>query len=365
MDSVELYKLKTDPRCMFLDDDVISNIVGFFSKSNIKINKTPVKQVNIMKTNKIQAKKNQLENKLIMIMNKISDNNMVELLKEYIMNIFIDDDKFDIVQTELFNKMLKDVKFIEYYVKFSIMIFTVEYKRNNYQPKIFIGLLEQNINDDNENIRTACYSIIKHLQKNNFFNDNIIDNISNKLFESEKYLDIYYWFEGLNTDKYIDNIKDVIKKCENLGLTREKILIESLIETNVKPTIVVPVENNVSTPIINILDEYLFIKSLDEVSEYIINECKDIDSKNVFCNEIYKYYANNINDELFELIEKLLKNKVLFKSNLSKGLLIYVNENSADEEIIKNILKFLKKNNITKNIECLFKKYKIKIFYNE
>ena len=43
-----------------------------------------------MKTNKIQAKKDLNENKIIMIMNKISDNNINELIGEYLMNILMD-----------------------------------------------------------------------------------------------------------------------------------------------------------------------------------------------------------------------------------------------------------------------------------
>ena len=38
--------------------------------------------------------------------------------------------------------------------------------------------------------------------------------------------------------------------------------------------------------------------------------------------------------------------------------------NSPESVYIVNILKFLKNNNITKNIEHIFKKYRVKIFYD-
>ena len=69
----------------------------------------------------------------------------------------------------------------------------------------------------------------------------------------------------------------------------------------------------------------------------------------------------------------LIKNKILFRSNISKGLLLFLEEyepkgmidkvNNIDSTYIINILKYLKKNNITKNIEHIFKKYKVKLYY--
>ena len=369
MNSVELYKYKNDPQCMFLEDDTISKIVSFFSKSNIKQMKGPVKQVNIMKTNKIQAKKDMIENKIIMIMNKISENNMNELLIEYITSIFIDEEKYNIIQTELYNKMIKDIKFIEYYVKFSIMIFITEYKRNNFLPNNFIEIIKNNINNDDENIRIACYNIIKNLLKNKFFNNNIIDYISNIIFNTENpehYIDTYHWFNYMDVTKYKDNIINMVNKCNELNMNREKILIESLLENNnvTSKVIINKIEDNdFSVSVTNILDEYVFLNSIDEVKEFILSECVEIDEKNNFCCEVYKYYTNNSN--ILELLENLVKNKVLFKSNLSKGLLLFINENDISENIIRDILKFLKKHNITKNIENLFKKYKVKLFYEE
>ena len=135
MNSVDLYKLKNDIKCVILSENIISNILESFSKSNIKIIKCAKKQVSTIKTNKVQAKKDLNENKIIMIMNKISENNINELIGEYISNIFIDtEEKYNVIMTEIFNKMVKDFKFIENYIKFAIKIFIIEKKRLNLFP---------------------------------------------------------------------------------------------------------------------------------------------------------------------------------------------------------------------------------------
>ena len=54
----------------------------------------------------------------------------------------------------------------------------------------------------------------------------------------------------------------------------------------------------------------------------------------------------------------------MYKSNLSKGLLLYLEKNTINKtDNIEGFLKFLKNSNITKNIEHVFKKYHIKINY--
>ena len=85
--------------------------------------------------------------------------------------------------TEIFNKMIKDIKFIENYVNFAIKIFAIEYKRLNVYPTTFIDLVKDTLNESSEEtIRNACYDIIKQLQKSGFFNENILLFMSKNLF---------------------------------------------------------------------------------------------------------------------------------------------------------------------------------------
>ncbi len=369
MNSIDLYKLKNNTKCLFLSDDIIQEITNSFSKSNIKIVKCQKKQVNIIKSNKIQAKKDLNENKIIMIMNKISNNNINELLIEYIHNILIENEEsYNIIINEIFNKMIKDIKFIDNYILFAIKIFIIEKHRLNLLPNKFIELIKQFMDSEDELERSSCYEIIKKIQKYNFFND--IEFISNKLLSNtSNYIDIYNWFNGQNINKYKDQINIIINKCSELNLNREKILIESLIDK--KDELNVPLSseiinnnNQFITAVDNIIEEYEYIKSSDEIIEFINNDCKNITEKNLLCKKLINHFINDINICL-ELFELLIKKKVLFKSNISKGLILFLNENeNINSKIIITILNFLKNNNITKNIEHLFKKYKIKIFYD-
>jgi hypothetical protein len=394
MNSVDLYKLKNDIKCVILSENIISNILESFSKSNIKIIKCAKKQVSTIKTNKVQAKKDLNENKIIMIMNKISENNINELIGEYISNIFVDtEEKYNVIMTELFNKMVKDVKFIENYIKFAIKIFIIEKKRLNLFPEEFINNIKITINSIDDNERNACFIIIRMLVKYGFFNKDIIDFMSNNIIKTQdksRYIDCYNWFNGIDNtikDNYKDDILSIAIKCNNENMNREKILIESLIDIKIAESIditestestestetthieeieevkTVEASDSFNTSLINILEEYQFIKSIEEIIEFINIECQDINNKNSFCMEVINSFSNNIAEGL-NLIDILIKKRVLFKSNISKGLVMFLNKN---ENIINNnivqILKYLKTNNITKNIEHIFKRYKVKLYY--
>ncbi len=383
MESINLYKLKHDIECVVLDNEIIQNILDCYVKSNIKMIKTAKKQINIMKTNKIQAKKDLNENKLIMIMNKLSSDNINELVGEYISNINLEENdkegsNYNIILIEIFNKMVKDVKFIENYINFAIKIFAIEYKRLNIYPSVFIDLIKDTLNNStDENIRFACYEIIKKLQKVGFFNEEILTFMSKNIFlmNLSNYIDIYNWFSSFPKEyiyKYKDDISNVLS---NINSNREKILISSLLENNVNTDNIENIEleenDEFKTLINNILEEYNFIKSIDEVNEFIKNECNDINKKNLFCKEFIEFNINNASTIDMTLIDELIKNRSLFKSNISKGLVLYLsslagNINKTDEryEKIIDILKYLKNNNITKNIEHIFKKFRVKLFYD-
>jgi hypothetical protein len=379
MNSVDLYKLKNDTKCVFLSENIISCILDTFSKSNIKVIKCAKKQVSAIKTNKVQAKKDLNENKIIMIMNKISENNINELIGEYLCNVFVDtEEKYNVIMTEIFNKMLKDIKFVENYIKFALKIFIIEKKRLNLYPEEFIDLIKLTVNIGTEEERCACYTLIKVLIKYEFFNKDIIKFISNIVLSNNnklKYIDIYNWFVGIDISEYRESILNIIKKCNSENMNREEILLESLFEKIINNELVeetldnnINNHNQINTLINNIIEEYDFLKSIDEVIEFIQVECDNINNKNLFCKEIINFYISKDINIGLELIDELIKKKSLFKSNISKGLVLYLGENntsintSINNKIIQ-ILKYLKNNNITKNIEHIFKRFRVKLFY--
>ena len=203
-------------------------------------------------------------------------------------------------------------------------------------------------------------------------------------------VDIYHWFDKLPKNilnKYNNNIIENINYCTTNNMKREALMIESLIQTIVttpdlhtnKNINVTEIKNNTTTykntNIIktdeifivscqNIIEEYLYLEIIDEVQLFINTECKDIIQKSIFCRELLKYYFTNNEKKviILKLYENLINKKILFKSNISKGLLLYLETNNINKtDNIENFLKFLKINNITKNIEHIFKKYRIKI----
>ena len=370
MNSVNLYALRDHIDCSYLDEDTIQSIVNIMAKSNIKPNKAVKKQVNVMKTNKIQAKKDLNENKIIMIMNKISDNNINQLTVEYITNVLVDtEEKYNTIQDEIFNKIIKDIKFIDNYIKFALNIFMIEKHRLNLAPERFIENIIANNNNISENIRMATYELIRKLIRFNFFNNNIIDYVSKNVLSNtseEHIIDTYHWFNGLNIniDSYIEGINNMIVLCGNNNMNREKILIESIIE-KVPVKIICNEEINNDTNINTIIEEYLEEESIENISKFVEDECKEIDDKNNFAQNVFLNYIETFNEKLFEMLETLINNKVLFKSNLSKGLVLLTQDSNVDRDAVVNILKFLKNQNITKNIETIFRKYKVKIYYDE
>ncbi len=378
MNSVDLYALRDHIDCSYLDEDIIQNITNIMSKSNIKPNKAVKKQVNVMKTNKIQAKKDLNENKVIMIMNKISDNNINNLTVEYITNVLVDtEEKYNSIQDEIFNKIIKDIKFIDNYIKFALNVFMIEKHRLNLAPERFIENIIVSYNNANENVRIGAYMMIQKLVKCNFFNNNIIDYISNIVLNntaSERFIDTYHWFNNLeqctnsfNIDTYIEGINNMIILCGKNNMNREKILIESIIEK--VPVRIVCNEEvetlNNDTNINGIIEEYLEDEEITTVSAYLDAECKEIDDKNNFARVVFMNYIDTFNEKLFEMLETLINEKVLFKSNLSKGLVLLLQDSEIDRDAVINILKFLKNQNITKNIENIFRKYKVKIYYED
>jgi hypothetical protein len=111
------------------------------------------------------------------------------------------------------------------------------------------------------------------------------------------------------------------------------------------------------------------MESVDEVKAFIDNRCKDAISKNKFSQYLFnKYFESSmeISSKILDFVKVLVKKQVLFKSNLSRGLLI-LNNNWDDlvddfnnpNKKMKELLICLKNLGITKNLESLLKVHKI------
>ncbi len=421
MNSIKLRELKNSHLCQNLETDIINTIVKLFSLSNTKtMKRKKEKSNNILKNSTFQINKNKIENKIILILNKVSCDNIDQLITEYLTNINIKNIKeYEIIQKVIYNKLLKDIDFINNYFTFVYKIFMINKKKLNLYPNYFIQILEYKIKYDyinneqcsfilpdkfkfleettNEINRLNNLRILKYFIDNKFFSESLDDVISNIIINQNKYIpDIQLWFRNKTIlNNYLNIIKDKIKYNETNNKLRNKFLLESLInnDNNEQNYNIEMIDtNNINEQSVlnedmmdiftiqvkNIIDEYIYIKSIEEIIEFIKDECKTPTNKNNFCKIVLNYYFNNkdspssykqkgsisesLSNNLLKLFDNLIKKKILYKSNLSRGLIKYIeNNNFPQNNKIKNLLKYLKSNNITKNIEFIFEKYSMKI----
>jgi hypothetical protein len=193
------------------------------------------------------------------------------------------------------------------------------------------------------------------------------------LKQDNYYADIYYWFQN---EEISNDYKKIIndKIINNVMPLREKVLLDNLI--NSKKVINEPVITNKVKPIIksytesdtlkieteNIVEEYLMMEYLEEVKIFIEERCKDALTKNKFCQYLFNIYfeANLENsNKILDLIKLLVKKQVLFKSNLSRGILFLGNKKNKKME---ELLLCLKNMGITKFLESLMSEYNIILF---
>ena len=258
--------------------------------------------------------------------------------------------------------------------------------------------------DDEKRINNL--TLLNELIKIKYFKESFFDFIGDKLLNQKKYLsDIYYWFKDktlsnniiekinviLNEDiqlrdkVLLDNLlsgkstielnqphnKIIFKKSsskdfspKNLGENNTKLSFSEALTTDKKEQ----KNSNDNVELENNLEEYLFIENTESLEDYISNNCKDANTKNKFCEFIidkyFKLTAIESHKILF-LMKKLVKSKILFKSNLSRGLLNLSNtKNQPNQDKFKKLLIFLKNLGITNGLETLMNKYKIDLTLN-
>lgn len=406
--NVETFKsLKNSPELLELNSNII-NLINMLSNGK-KIHKSSSKMGNqILKNPKMQLLKDKIENKVNLILNKLSELNMNNLLSEFIETIGkINHNDYLEVQRTFYVKMQSDINFLKIYVEFFKIVSNVYMTVFNFNPEYFYSILEmkfmmdyknitiQNskfdfifLNDFNEeNKRINNLNIIKTVLNNNMFLPNIKNEIDTILLEQNNYYaDIYYWFQNENLT---NEQKEIIKtKIINNPLPlREKVLLDNLIsnnkeskkvekpvKVNLKNKVVQKVEEKIDIDTLkleseNILEEYLTLDNLEDMRTFIEERCKDALSKNKFCQYVFnRYFEGNSEtaNKILELVRTLVKKQILYKSNLSRGvLLIHNNWNEVSIDFInpnkkmKDLLLCLKNMGITKYLENLLQENKI------
>lgn len=368
MNLEEFYKLKDN--YLQLDLNLVNSINNIKNSSNIKYKESK-------KTKKVFKNKNDYN----IILNKISEINYKTLVEELFCSIIFDNDKIINFLNFFFNKMIRETPFIVansmFYIEF-LKSLNYHYKELNID--IVINKIESFFNkiyteNYSEADRTNYLFFIYNLCKNSFFGQNLLIEITEFLFKLEdtKFLyDIFKWFsinkKLLKVNKYIKLLHTKIKISESNK--RINTLLKSLFQTNIlvknvdiKKVVIKENHNSNNTEIENLIQEYLILEDLNEIKFYISDYCIDAKKKNNFCYIIIKSFfkenEENIN-KIFNLLDYIIKNKVIYKSNLSRGLIYYYkSESKINKSIILKFIKFLKKNNITRSIEFIINKYDI------
>jgi hypothetical protein len=404
MESNQLISYKD--KYKILEKNIIAEIVSNFNNSTTKQKKiTSKKKNNIFKNSKFRLDKDKIKNKIILILNKVSENNIDNLIIEFLCNINIENENdFEIIQRETYIKLLKDIKFIDNFLNFLVKIFKIVYYKFNFLPTYFYNLIDDKLKYDySENYlledsnlfieelsdevnRESNLILIYNLNKYNFFTRNISEDVSSILLLQNRYIpDIYYWYKllKLELNQYTKTILEN-KINENKISIREEILIQSLIdgiyinnENNIESNIDCNLNEEVTSnnknndknklfliELENIIDEYIYLKDNEEIIEFLKTNCNSFDQKNLVCMNLIKCFFKNTDIEWFNLFNILISKKYIFKSNMSKGLILFIKDNNTNnKQKMKEFLIFLKQKNITKNIVYIFKKNNIKISY--
>jgi len=385
-----------------LDNKTLDYLFSLFGHCNKK--KKVKSNVNVLKNRDLQGVKENISNKINLILNKLSDSNVDNLIIEFIDNIGqISFDDYLEVQKTFYLKILTEINFIKIYLLFLKNINFIYNKAYQYDLTFFISIINSKFNldycnsipvkeldekllflnnyKDQEDKRLGNLLIIKTMCDNKIglFNNNIISYCTNILLE-QKYnlVDIYYWFNYLNRELTVDEKEKIKLIIDNQESKREIVLLENLLNISVKnidkvnnEVVVIKKTDTLLLEIENIIEEYLSLKLLNDVEYFIESRCIDANSKNKFCELlIHKYLVSNKNnaDAILELINEMISNQIIFKSNVSRGLVLITTNwkdkikhfNKPKDKMVL-LLNNMKNNGITKGIESLFSQFSVSL----
>ena len=258
MDIDYLLSFKDEPEVQNIDESILNKINSLFSKSysksySKKIKKKVVKPVlknNVLKSTKLQNSKNKIENKVGLILNKLSDNNFDKLIIEFIETFNdVNQDDFDLILKTFFIKLIKHKKFQNVIFNFYKTISIIYINKFNLNEKYLIDFIENKIiydyqdkgkdifNDinfktlDTEDLRINNLLLIKLMIDNKKLKTQIYEIITELIIKTDYIPDVYIWFNvNKNNIKY-ENYFDILKlKLKNNLCKRYYVLLENLLE---------------------------------------------------------------------------------------------------------------------------------------
>jgi hypothetical protein len=305
--------------------------------------------------NNIINQKKEINNKINLLLNKLSESNMKNIILEFINTLnHLSLTEYEEFIKIIYIKILSEIKFINIYINFIKNINNIYNHVLNYNLDFFYSSIESkfkldyfdnfiindkfNYIDKLSEFKINNLILIKYLTNNNFLSDDLI-NICDEIILNQKkdFIDIYYWKPKLN-DININKIKMIINN--NTLSLRDKILLESLINNNDNNNEIIIDEFILEYNYI--LTEYLNNENFDNILIFLNTKCNDAIKKNIFLkNLINKYYKeNSINDDftkILNLIKYLYSNNKISKNNINK-LINLCKENVNKNIILNNLL---------------------------
>jgi hypothetical protein len=406
MDVDKFSNFKEDINIGALDPLIIQKINSMFltynqgnRKNNSKKNEN--KLIHMSKNVIFKDLKKKIETKINFILNKITKSNIDDILIEFCENISITTLKdFKDITILFWKKMILHSGFSEIYFTFFRKIIILYSHVFDFEINLsyFIDIVETKFLMDYKNITSDIEKLINNElkipedlteeescnYKNNykFNNMNIIKILINQdlldisikqfvksiLFVNNYYsYDIYNWFSSNLLEQEKNDIKNYLDTNINIPL-RDKYLLEDLIKDknkDIKLEVFKKNKDNLQVEVSNLLEEYFFINEVEEIELFVIQKCGSSTLKNNFSKYILDFYFLNKEKHcknIIELLKYLLNKKILFKSNLSRGLvLIYKTWNICKFDYpnhnlrMKKYLLFLNNQGITRGIENIFK----------
>lgn len=378
-----------------LDADVLKLFSGFVNKNTMKKIKKKVvikSNMNLLKNSKLQSSKDTTKNKVNLIINKLSDKNINELIIEFIKTFQeVDQIEFNKIIEVFFLKIVNDEKFTNLFFDFFIRISNIYTHLFNFEIKHFVDLIELKIKKDyldielddeysilekttSEEQRISNLKLVILLINKSILNKKVIKKISEYLVNTDYIPDIYKWFSNptIKKNDKIESYNDTLKAKLSQDLNhRNMILLKSLLDINRIEYDDINIlsdedinddekleinkedqnDSDYEISIKNIIEEYLFLEEFDEIVGFI-NDNKLVDKNlEIFTNSLINiYFINNLSnsDKFKNLFINIKKNK-LIQNEIFKLSLIKLIESDEKEDY----------NNFDSKLSKLIEIYKI------
>lgn len=234
----EFIKLKLLEENKYLDENTLNFFTKFFNITEDPNDFEKLKPLNNLKTIDKEQLKKTIHYKVTLILNKLTKDNINNLLSEFVNNIGkVDANEFNEILKSFYLKIINDIKFIDIYLIFLKKILYLYNKNNDYDYQYLINILEYKFiflympkkykyiaeysfleNDKQEDNRIYNLMLIKSMVNEELLNTALLDVITNILLDMPNfYIDLYKLLE--NT-KLAHNIKEqllnIIKTSDNI-----------------------------------------------------------------------------------------------------------------------------------------------------